>query len=200
MSPPPALLRTCDRTRPSRSTSSTRSCAGISVHRHATIHTSGATLDKGVARLRHLGSTLPAGLVRPIVIIDVTAASALWSPAYDLGASGDALANQAISCSSRSHRLVGDCNTSADYVVVAGHVPAAACGQLPADRSDDRDESCRRDVTKNRWTNRRRRSIPGRAVLSLGPTGRPLRRGAQQRLTTEEGLWDTASYARRLPG
>ena len=53
----------------------------------AAVHTSGATYERGLAVLRERGSTMTADRVRSIVVIDVTAAAPLWSPAYDTGAS-----------------------------------------------------------------------------------------------------------------
>jgi uncharacterized protein len=52
----------------------------------AAVHTSGAMYERGLAVLRDRGSTMTADRVRSIVVIDVTAAAPLWSPAYDTGA------------------------------------------------------------------------------------------------------------------
>jgi uncharacterized protein len=52
----------------------------------ATVHTDGTTYEQGLAVLRAQGSTMTADRVRSIVLIAVTAAAPLWSPAYDTGA------------------------------------------------------------------------------------------------------------------
>lgn len=51
----------------------------------ATAHVSGAEFEQGLALLRDRGSTLTAARVRSIVVIDVTWAAPLVSPAYDTG-------------------------------------------------------------------------------------------------------------------
>ena len=51
------------------------------------VHTSGETYERGLAILRERGSSLTAERVRSIVVIEVTDAAALVSPAYDTGAS-----------------------------------------------------------------------------------------------------------------
>lgn len=60
----------------------------------AAVHTSGATFDRGLAMLRSRGSTLTAERVRSIVVIEVTAADALISPAYDTGATEEAVVDR----------------------------------------------------------------------------------------------------------
>jgi predicted pyridoxine 5'-phosphate oxidase superfamily flavin-nucleotide-binding protein len=59
---------------------------------NATAYTTGAMFDRGVARLRELGSKIRAERVRSIVIVEITAAAALVSPAYDDGAAEEAVA------------------------------------------------------------------------------------------------------------
>lgn len=51
----------------------------------ATAHTDGAMFERGLAVLRERGSTLPRERVRSIVVIEVTEATPLVSPAYDDG-------------------------------------------------------------------------------------------------------------------
>jgi hypothetical protein len=51
-----------------------------------TVHTRGATYERGLAILRERGSSLTAERVRSIVVIEVTDAAAVVSPAYDTGA------------------------------------------------------------------------------------------------------------------
>jgi len=55
----------------------------------ATVYASGAEFDRGLARLRELGSTIAAERVRSIVVIEITDAAPLVSPAYDAGVSED---------------------------------------------------------------------------------------------------------------
>ncbi|MGI9599234.1 MAG: pyridoxamine 5'-phosphate oxidase family protein [Acidimicrobiales bacterium] len=50
-----------------------------------TVHTDGATFDRGLARLRELGSTITADRIRSIVVIEVSDAAPLVSPGYDDG-------------------------------------------------------------------------------------------------------------------
>jgi uncharacterized protein len=51
-----------------------------------TVHTSGAAYERGLAILRERGSSLTAERIRSIVVIEVTDAAAVVSPAYDTGA------------------------------------------------------------------------------------------------------------------
>ncbi|HEX8802914.1 MAG TPA: pyridoxamine 5'-phosphate oxidase family protein [Acidimicrobiales bacterium] len=60
----------------------------------ATAHTDGATYDRGLAVLRERGFTTRAERIRSIVLIEVTEAAPLVSPAYDDGADEDALADR----------------------------------------------------------------------------------------------------------
>ena len=56
---------------------------------HATIHTDGDGYERGIARLRELGSTTPRERIRTIVVVEVTDAAPLVSPAYDDGTTED---------------------------------------------------------------------------------------------------------------
>jgi hypothetical protein len=55
------------------------------------VHADGPEYERGLAVLRARGSSLTRDRVRAIVVIEVTDASALVSPAYDTGASEDAV-------------------------------------------------------------------------------------------------------------
>jgi predicted pyridoxine 5'-phosphate oxidase superfamily flavin-nucleotide-binding protein len=57
----------------------------------ATVHTDGPEYERGLAVLRARGSTLTPDRVRAIVVIEVTDASALVSPAYATGATEEAV-------------------------------------------------------------------------------------------------------------
>src|SRR6266540_5017671 len=48
----------------------------------ATAHTSGVSFDRGLAPLRERGSTISPERVRSIVVLEITAAAPLVSPAY----------------------------------------------------------------------------------------------------------------------
>ena len=52
----------------------------------ATVHTDDEIYQSGLARLAERGSSLTADLIRSIVVMEVTEAAELISPAYDLGA------------------------------------------------------------------------------------------------------------------
>ena len=54
-----------------------------------TVHTDGEQYERGLTILRHGGSSLGREQIRSIVVVEVTAADPLWSPAYDMGASED---------------------------------------------------------------------------------------------------------------
>jgi predicted pyridoxine 5'-phosphate oxidase superfamily flavin-nucleotide-binding protein len=58
----------------------------------ATVHTSGPLFDRGLAVLRERGFTTKPERVRSIVIIEITDAAALVSPAYDDGATEETIA------------------------------------------------------------------------------------------------------------
>lgn len=59
---------------------------------HAGVHTVGGTYDRGLQLLQAAGSTLTAERVRSIIVIEVTAAASLISPAYDTGSTEAELA------------------------------------------------------------------------------------------------------------
>ena len=69
----PGTIHNIASTRTSRSTSSIRSCAGISLQGTATVATSGEQFERGLALLRERGSTTPRERVRSIVVVEVTA-------------------------------------------------------------------------------------------------------------------------------
>ncbi len=50
----------------------------------ASVHASGEAYDRGLAILREGGSTLPSERVHHVVVVEVTAAAALVSPAYEV--------------------------------------------------------------------------------------------------------------------
>jgi uncharacterized protein len=60
----------------------------------AAVYTNGTMFDRGLAVLQARGSTLTAERVRSIVVIDVTAADVLISPAYDTGATEEAVVDR----------------------------------------------------------------------------------------------------------
>jgi predicted pyridoxine 5'-phosphate oxidase superfamily flavin-nucleotide-binding protein len=53
----------------------------------ATVHTTGDMFERGLAVMRERGSTTARGRIRSIVVIEVTSAAAVVSPAYDDGTS-----------------------------------------------------------------------------------------------------------------
>jgi hypothetical protein len=53
---------------------------------NATVHTCGAMFDRGLALLRERGFTTKPERVRSIVVIEITDAAPLVSPAYENGA------------------------------------------------------------------------------------------------------------------
>ncbi len=57
----------------------------------ATVYTTGAMFDRGLHLLRIGGSSATADRIRSIVVIDVTSADALVSPAYDDGSSEETI-------------------------------------------------------------------------------------------------------------
>ena len=59
----------------------------------ATVYTGGEMYDRGLQILRDQGSTANSERVRSIVVIDVTEAAELVSPAYDDGASEQAISD-----------------------------------------------------------------------------------------------------------
>ena len=78
----------------SRSTSSIRSVRkGFRFKGTATVYTSGEMYDRGLQILREQGSTANRERVRSIVVIEVTEAAELISPAYDDGATEQAISD-----------------------------------------------------------------------------------------------------------
>jgi predicted pyridoxine 5'-phosphate oxidase superfamily flavin-nucleotide-binding protein len=61
---------------------------------HATTHTSGIMFDRGLAILRARGFTTQPERVRSIVVIEITDAEPLVSPAYDDGATEQTLSER----------------------------------------------------------------------------------------------------------
>jgi uncharacterized protein len=60
----------------------------------ATVSTAGPRFDRGLAVLRDHGSTITRDRVRSIVVIEVTAAAPLVSPAYDDGTTARVIAER----------------------------------------------------------------------------------------------------------
>ena len=60
----------------------------------AAVHTDGAMFERGLARMYELGSTTARERVRSIVVVEVTDAAPVVSPAYDAGASEDEVATR----------------------------------------------------------------------------------------------------------
>jgi predicted pyridoxine 5'-phosphate oxidase superfamily flavin-nucleotide-binding protein len=60
----------------------------------ATAYTDGPMYEQGIAVLRGQGSTTPRERIRSIVVIEVTDAAPLFSPAYDTGATEASLAER----------------------------------------------------------------------------------------------------------
>lgn len=60
----------------------------------AQVHTSGATFERGLTRLHELGSSISRARVRSIVVIEVSQASPILSPAYDDGVSEEAISQR----------------------------------------------------------------------------------------------------------
>ena len=61
---------------------------------NATAYTTGAMYERGLALLRERGSTIKRERIRSIVVIEVTDAAPLVSPAYDDGASEEAVSDR----------------------------------------------------------------------------------------------------------
>jgi uncharacterized protein len=60
----------------------------------AVVYTDGPMYERGLAVLRERGSTTPRERIRSIVVIEVTDAAPLYSPAYDTGATEAELAER----------------------------------------------------------------------------------------------------------
>jgi hypothetical protein len=73
----------------------------------ATVHTDGEMFDRGLAVLREQGSSITRDRVRSIVVIEVTAAAPLVSPAYDDGTAEDVIAARWLAHYADLHRPSG---------------------------------------------------------------------------------------------
>ena len=71
----------------------------------ATVYTDGEMYDRGLQILREHGSTANRERVRSIVVIDVTDAAELVSPAYDDGATEQSIAQRWLDYYTELHRL-----------------------------------------------------------------------------------------------
>ena len=60
----------------------------------ASVHTAGDVYDQGLAVLKARGSSLTADRVRSIVVVEVTDAAPMWSPAYDDGSTEEDIAER----------------------------------------------------------------------------------------------------------
>ena len=70
----------------------------------ATVHTNGTRYDEGLAVLSARGFTTSRERVRSIVVVEVTAASPLVSPAYDVGATEAAVVERWLRHHTELHR------------------------------------------------------------------------------------------------
>ncbi len=73
----------------------------------ATVHTAGDGYERGIERLRELGSMTHRERIRTIVVVEVTDAAPLVSPAYDDGTSEDAVAARWLEHHRRLHDAPG---------------------------------------------------------------------------------------------
>jgi predicted pyridoxine 5'-phosphate oxidase superfamily flavin-nucleotide-binding protein len=71
----------------------------------ATVYTSGEMYDRGLQILREQGSTATSERVRSIVVIDVTEAAELVSPAYDDGGTEQAISDSWLGYYTELHRV-----------------------------------------------------------------------------------------------
>jgi predicted pyridoxine 5'-phosphate oxidase superfamily flavin-nucleotide-binding protein len=71
---------------------------------HATTHTSGVMFDRGLAILRARGFTTRPERVRSIVVIEITGAAPLVSPAYDDGATEETVSEHWLRHHTELHR------------------------------------------------------------------------------------------------
>jgi predicted pyridoxine 5'-phosphate oxidase superfamily flavin-nucleotide-binding protein len=60
----------------------------------ASVHVDGEVFEAGMEKLHDAGSSLSADQVGSIVVVEITEAAQLISPAYDLGATEDAVADR----------------------------------------------------------------------------------------------------------
>jgi hypothetical protein len=70
----------------------------------ATVHTSGAVYEQGLAVLAERGFTTKPERVRSIVVVEVSDAAPLWSPAYDDGTTEEAIAERWLQHHTELHR------------------------------------------------------------------------------------------------
>ena len=91
----------------------------------ATAYTSGELFERGLAVLRERGSTTARERIRSIVVIEVTDAAPLFSPAYDTGATEESLAERWL----RHH---ADLHPHAGRVASASVAPVLGCEQVMA--------------------------------------------------------------------
>ena len=91
----------------------------------ATAYTSGELFERGLAVLRERGSTTARERIRSIVVIEVTDAASLLSPAYDTGATEESLAERWL----RHH---ADLHPHAGRVASASVAPVLGCEQVMA--------------------------------------------------------------------
>jgi predicted pyridoxine 5'-phosphate oxidase superfamily flavin-nucleotide-binding protein len=73
----------------------------------ATVHTDGPMFERGLAVLREHGSSITRDRVRSIVVIEVTDAAPLVSPAYDDGTSEDVISQRWLARYTELHRPPG---------------------------------------------------------------------------------------------
>jgi hypothetical protein len=69
----------------------------------AEVHTEGDIFERGIAVMREHGSTTARERIRSIVVIEVTDAASLVSPAYDTGASEEEIAARWLAHHSELH-------------------------------------------------------------------------------------------------
>ncbi|MGH9234287.1 MAG: pyridoxamine 5'-phosphate oxidase family protein [Acidimicrobiales bacterium] len=71
---------------------------------HATVHTGGVMFDRGLGVLRERGFTTKPERVRSIVVVAITDAAPLVSPAYDDGASEETISQRWLRHHTELHR------------------------------------------------------------------------------------------------
>jgi uncharacterized protein len=70
----------------------------------ATVHTTGDTFERALAVMRERGSTTARERINSIVVVEVTSAAAVVSPAYDDGTSEDEVSERWIRHHTELHR------------------------------------------------------------------------------------------------
>jgi hypothetical protein len=73
----------------------------------AIAHTSGVMFDRGLAVLGERGFTTDPERIRSIVVIEITEAAPLVSPAYDVGATEEAVTERWLRHHTQLHRSTG---------------------------------------------------------------------------------------------